>query len=1096
MPLSTDLRDSFGEDDDGNSFDLSAVLNAVVVVMQRIGPTLGGDVDVGAIAASVQSISSSMTSTGTDGIAASAAQAGARATEQLAGLPGADTVLRPVLSLVEAVENVASGDAGTMLTTLRQAAGSGNEVGMSALAGSLGAVFRGLRAETPTGAALQRIVSLIPGGAPVARTVDTAATAGAGIQELVAMFAGLMGVRTCAEDLEAVTARIAAHLGDAPARAALATARTAAARAADIAQLVADAPSSGTGVAAERAARAVEDLIRAYRGLADALVVGMAHGEASLVDAGVDQIAAELEAAQRRLGESPGHEIRLFALDLQSRARSILPPAEGPQPSSLDEFWTSATGMVGTLVDLVEGIPVDRITGPVSGAIGKVTGVVAELNRVLGQVQGAIRGVFEQARQFVQAIDTRALADAIARFIRPIVDGLIELERILTAAMADIGVAVDEVVDQIEDVKDELLSARDLIASAFGRIAQLIDDLHIEDLVEELRSKIQEAVSALDRVQLAPYFDTAIEVMDTTATVVDAVPFDLLPDEQRQKVIDLARPIKELDFDAQVRQVLDEQLTAILDELDENVLGEVQQAFSDVADFLRDVDPGTHLAEFEETEYDPLIARLRALDPDELLRPIGDAVDRVRTQIGSLDLRGQILGAIEQVFDELLARFDQLNPAQLLTPIEERVDAVKAQITSLIQLDRWLEHIDQISATANGWLDRVDLAAASARLDQVHEEWLAAAQGVSGAVLGGLFASLATGAGTRARGSAYPPVSRWVSGDDGAAEVRASIAASRARLAGTRALVAELDLAALGGELAEAHRTVTTAVAALTVGSPLELRLARDLAAVAPASLFGAMAPNQRRYLGRLDDALGALAALEGGGFSHVTAASLALREGLRPLAAIKDTLLSYLRRFGLDAVGKDVRAIVREIFMVLRPSRALAPLVPLVAAARDKVRELLMDGLVTPVREGVVEVREVFDAIDLTPLREGLDSLHAQIRAEISSFRPSVILDELLTAVESLQSRLTTFDPLEPIRESVQALKDAIEEVAEAFRPTTLLAPVLETYDRIVTLVDNLDVQNLLKPILDELRDLEHQLDEGLERAGTSFEKLQEALP
>ncbi|HKE20264.1 MAG TPA: hypothetical protein VKB80_35565 [Kofleriaceae bacterium] len=1096
MPLSSDLRDTFGEDEDGNAFDLSAALGAVAAVMQRIGPSLGGGVDVGAIASSVQSIAGSMNASGSEGIAASAEHAGARAAEQLAGLAGADSVLRPVLALVETVESVASGEAGATLSSLRQAAGDGNEVGMSALAGSLGAVFRGLRAESPTGAAVQRLIQLVPGGAPVAATVDTAATAGAGVQELVAMLAGLMGVRTCADDLEASAARIAGHLGDAAARAALARARAVSRRAGDIAALVGAAPGAGTGPAAERAARAVEELIRAHRDLADALVVGMAHGEASLVDAGIDGIAAELAAAQVRLGESPGHEIRMFALDLQTRARAVLPPAEGPQPSSLDQFWTDATGMVGTLVDLVEAIPVDRVTGPVSGAIGKVTGVVGELNRVLGQVQGAVRGLFEQARQFVQAIDTQALAEAIARFIRPVVDGLIELERVLAAAMEGIGEAVDAVKKTIDDVKDELLLARDFIAGAFGRIAQVIDDLHIEEMVEELRGKIQEAVAALDRVQLSPYFDTAIEVMDTTASVVDAIPFGLLPNDQRQKVVDLARPIKQLDFDAQVRQVLHAQLTEILDQLDEEVLGAVQGAFADVAAFLHDVDPRRHLIEFEEAEFDPMLARLRAIDPDELLRPVSEAVDRVRTQIGALDLRGQVLGAIERVFDELLARFDQLNPAQLLTPIEERVDAVKERITSLIQLDRWLEHIDSISGAANGWLDRVDLAAATERLEQIHDQWLAAAQGASGAVIGGLVASLATGAGTRARGSAYPAVSRWIVGDDGAAEVRTSLTASRERLARTRALVAELDLAALAGELAEPHRAISAAVAALPPGGPLELRLARDLAAVGPAALFGAMAPNQRRYLDRLDQAVTVLAGLEAGGFSHVTSASLALREGLRPLASIKDQLLSYLRRFGLDAVGKDARTLIREIFAVLRPSRALAPLVPLVHAARDKLRALLMDGLVTPVRAGVVEVRAVFDAIDLTPLREGLDALHAQVRAEISSFRPSVILGDLLTAVESLQTRLATYDPLQPIRVTIQALKDAVEEVATAFRPTVILAPVLDTYDRITALVDNLDVQNLLRPILDELRDLEHQLDDGLERAGTSFEKLQEALP
>jgi hypothetical protein len=492
----------------------------------------------------------------------------------------------------------------------------------------------------------------------------------------------------------------------------------------------------------------------------------------------------------------------------------------------------------------------------------------------------------------------------------------------------------------------------------------------------------------------------------------------------------------------------------------------------------------------------PFVARLRALDPDTLLRPVTEAIERVRSQIGALDLRGQILGAVERVFDDLLARFDALDPASLLVPIEQRVDELRAQVVSLIGLDRWIEHIDTLSTTANDWLDRIDLASTAERLEGVHDAWLAQAQEASGAVTGGIVATMLSGSAFRIRASSYPAVSRWVSGDDGAMEIRANLAASRGLLEEARAVTAEFDLAALGGEFAAAHRTITEAVAALPGGTPLAVRLAPALAAVAPAALLASQAQNQARYLGRIDAAIAGLRTLESGGFSHVTAASAALREGLRPLAAIRDQIVSHLRRFGIDAVGKDLRQVIREIFDVLRPSRALAPLVALVAAVRDKLRTLLVDGLVTPVRAGVTEVREVLDRLDISPLREALGALHGQIRAELNGFRPSVILGDLLAAVESLQERLAAFDPLAPIRVTVQALKDAIDEIEQAFRPTVLLAPVLITYDEIVALVANLDVSTLLKPILDELGDIAAQLDEGLERAGESLEKLQQALP
>jgi len=57
MPLSADLRDTFAEDDAGNEFDLSDVLEAALVVMRRIGPSLGGDVNVPALISVIEAVS-------------------------------------------------------------------------------------------------------------------------------------------------------------------------------------------------------------------------------------------------------------------------------------------------------------------------------------------------------------------------------------------------------------------------------------------------------------------------------------------------------------------------------------------------------------------------------------------------------------------------------------------------------------------------------------------------------------------------------------------------------------------------------------------------------------------------------------------------------------------------------------------------------------------------------------------------------------------------------------------------------------------------------------------------------------------------------
>jgi hypothetical protein len=108
---------------------------------------------------------------------------------------------------------------------------------------------------------------------------------------------------------------------------------------------------------------------------------------------------------------------------------------------------------------------------------------------------------------------------------------------------------------------------------------------------------------------------------------------------------------------------------------------------------------------------------------------------------------------------------------------------------------------------------------------------------------------------------------------------------------------------------------------------------------------------------------------------------------------------------------------------------------------------------------------------------------------------RPTVVLADLLAAVESLQQRLATYDPLAVIRAAIDELKELITEVIDDFRPTVLLGGVLRAYDEILSAAGGLDVQNLLEPILTELRSITDQLDHGLEGTGGAFTRMQGVL-
>jgi tetrahydromethanopterin S-methyltransferase subunit B len=199
--------------------------------------------------------------------------------------------------------------------------------------------------------------------------------------------------------------------------------------------------------------------------------------------------------------------------------------------------------------------------------------------------------------------------------------------------------------------------------------------------------------------------------------------------------------------------------------------------------------------------------------------------------------------------------------------------------------------------------------------------------------------------------------------------------------------------------------------------------------------------------------------------------------------------------RMGFETQGKDLRTLVTEVLATLVPSRVLAPLQPAFDALKAKILELV-HAFLDPVTNAVNQLRDAIDALDISFVGDELHALHQQIADEIDGLRPSVLLHDLLAAVDEAKQRIIAFDPLAPVREAVDAAKKAVEDVAEKFRPTVLFAPVLDAYDTILRDASGLDVRQLLAPILDALHAIEQQLDAGLDETATALTKLQAALP
>lgn len=1017
--------------------------------------------------------------------------------EQAGGLGGSlaspASLVQPLTGAFAGASSFASADPRSLLQLFEDAASTGDGTqGLAALAAPLGALSA-IRSSPLVASALQLFATLVPGGLQLERTIDAAGGAAPGVVALVRLLGALMSTDALTREIGGTASSIQAMLDASSAQAALAQLR--AGGGAGLPELIA-APDPNDPAAVAAVAQPVAAFTGGIRGAADRLVRGLAFGEATLVGADLDAVGEGLTQAARLLDESDLAPVHGLAADLAAKLDPLLRIDLGAPAASLDAFLAEIDGFVGQLGDAVDSIDPATLARPVTSALTSVLAPLHEVENVANEATAAIRSAFQTAQQAIASIDLRPVTDAIHTAVQPVVDALHELEELVGAAQAELQTLAEDVTTALNTVRTTLDGAATTIHGAFANVKQTVDDLHLENLEQTLEQELKSVATTLESAQVQPYFDTAIDALNTAKSVIAAVPISLLPDDTRKELDDAVKPIKDIDFDTEVRDVLENVLDEIMTALDTDVLDEIDEAFHEVLAFIQSIDPRARLHQFEQEDFDPMLARIRAVDPTEILKPISDVIDEVKAAIADVDLRHDVLGPLEEAFDELEQAFAGLDPAELLAPVEQQLGQLRQQIENALGLDVWTARLAAIDPFVTTLLARLDFDTVVSLLDAAWSELEPSPEPSGTSALATVVSGLLAGTGLTLRMDSFANVTRWIGGADASAEVAGRLDAAAAAVESTAAVVRQVDPQALVAAAQPGYAAVAAAVEALPEGSLLRDRLEPLLAGASPLDLLGATVDNRNRYLSSLTALAGSLRSLAASARGEVNAIARGLRDALRPLTQVTDRVKMVFARVGFDVTSKSLRQLVRELFERVKPSRVLAPLSPAITSLKAKVAALMHDGLVAPLQDALATIQHAIDALDISFIRTGLQELHDQIAADIHQLRPSVLLADVLDAFDETKATIAAFDPLAPVRTAIDEMKAAIDDVASHYRPTVLFAPLLDVYDEIVQALGTLDVRTLLDPILKALDDIKTQLDNGLDGTAAALKQLQAALP
>lgn len=1080
MALVDTLRGSLGD----GGFDLSATLTSAGGVLDKIAPSLP-DLDLSRIAEAAAIISS----TSPAGVSDAVQAATQRMMSQLGELPAGADVLRPLMDALSALDVFAHGEAAALLETVHATAAPAS------------------RRPTVT-AAIQRLdsftrLALSPGGQAIGRLLELVLPGGVNPAQL----AGTLSrwVPTIPAALRIVGGLAAAHAGvtriDRTARAV-------------VGQLETPALQHALG----ELARAADDTLPALIAAAhdgDATAVDAAEqalrGTLATLDAALADTAAAPAMAERALtfyqGAASGSEltsartlfqnvdfapIRSAAEGLNRRLLPLLSPLAAN--ATADDRDPKLRAFFETLAADAGQLDVDRITAPLMRGLTSATRLTDGLARALTDATTASRAALDQVRSVARALPTADIAAQLQSLLRPVVQALASVQQAVAAGLDAMKRCLADTADAIRNGREQLEELLLRIDAAFVRLRGALVGLELDRLIDSVRPGVVRAAGALGTCRIKPYFDGAIEVMDGAQTVMQALPVSLLSAEQQNKVRELARPIKAIDFAESIAVPLRHELEQILASLNDAVLKEISDAFAEAREVVSTLKPHEHLQAFERERLDPVLARVAAITPASILQPLADAVAKARSSVSALDV-SSLVQPLDEVFDRLLSAFDALAPAKLVAEPIARFAEIRARVQQLAAMDRWSEALESARTALDAQLARLDdrlLIVLRGALDAL----IQATSGPDGGavLLEPLIRQALDGSGLDLRSDSVVAALDWIDGHDGAAALRSLLDAAIAQLASADAALTGIDASRIAAMAQPQLARFRSAVAALPEGGVARSRLEAVLAAISPLDRLGALATASRSLRRRLAAAHCTVAALAGSGMSDVTAAAQGLREALRPLSELRTAALGALGRLGAAPAVPGLHGVLAAVRDVLAAVTPASPLTKLLDVLRDKLGEALSQ-LADGAQQVARSATQALQQLDPTTLVAEVEQLHTTMRAELAALRPSSLLAEPLRTLDTVKGGLAAFDPAAALQPVVQELDGAVQAL-DALRPTVSLASALGAYDDVVALLAKLDVTAWLAPVLGELNTIGSELDSGLDQAASSLTKLQQALP
>lgn len=676
------------------------------------------------------------------------------------------------------------------------------------------------------------------------------------------------------------------------------------------------------------------------------------------------------------------------------------------EQSGLNVFLDKIEEFIASIRGVLDALNLNSIKDTLLNVIGGAVAAVDGLRNVLMRVTIEFSALMERVSDAIESL-------GISQVIQAMEDGLRNFIQLVRQTADTIFAPVRSFLHSIFETINGFLEQLDpsvvvsTIKNILSKFTDLLSNPQLLDAIDTVKGALDTVNGELANFQFKPGTDIVVQgigIVEEALKIASGLP---LPDSIKKELRDALNQLPK-SIDPAV-DIISDGLDDIVEDGPKPFLLQVKVGPAKLVEIISQYSPEKLVNDCIGNTYQDFLTEMERFKPTDLLVPVQQALDVVKTEVRRIADPAALLGPLQEPFDELLALLDAIDPVAIIEPVNTQLQAGIQTIIDALPLEAANEIFDIVGGVA----DKIQSVADT--LGAVHDFFDGFRQKLAG------LADARTQAQTLGSeiASRIDTVSDLSGMSAAMAEVGNALTAIHA--AGLSAVLVQ----SIGGLSAKLEgmdaKNKLAALAAQLVSFP------KAQLALLPASLEKT---NLETFLNE---------------FKPLSAALAAPIDMMDRLPGQLHTQLQAFDQFLNEWDGRFLEP-TGPIMRLHQPSLTVSELRTML---RETVQKQLMDSL-----DPIMQMIEYFQG--------GLDGILVQLAGLISDIQEILTdflaitdaLEEVRVAVNSLVDTLRNFN-LNFIAEEFEAVFDALRGELAALSPAKIAEVLREAFDEILTLLD-----------------------------------------